>query len=92
MSVSSSTASAASDAQRATSHAHAGPIRCVMYCEFDNRDGPRMYHQYPPNSVPVDQFDAIAKYIITDEVSGVIAGGKRTEQQQDSLRRRSTHD
>jgi len=50
------------------SPASQGPIRCVMYCEFDNIDGPRMYHQYPPNFLSTEKFDAIAKFIITDDV------------------------
>jgi hypothetical protein len=49
------------------------PIRCIIYCEFDNIDGPRMYHQFPADVLHPDQFDAISKFIITDEVSGRVS-------------------
>ena len=44
-----------------------GPIRCIIYCEFDNIDGPRIFHQHPPHFLGAERFDAISKFIITDE-------------------------
>ena len=39
-------------------------LRGVTYSEFDNKVGPRLKFQYPPNAISSDEFEAFADYVI----------------------------
>jgi hypothetical protein len=64
--------STASEPRSPTSHAHThgnapAPVpllRGVTYSEFDNKVGPRLKFQYPPDAISSDDFESMAEYVI----------------------------
>lgn len=39
-------------------------LRGVTYSEFDNKVGPRLKFQYPPNAISSEEFESFAEYVI----------------------------
>ncbi|KAJ5072222.1 nitrogen permease regulator 2/tumor suppressor candidate 4 [Anaeramoeba ignava] len=46
-------------------------IESILFCEFDNKQGPKISFQFPENKILTSKFSKIAKYIVTKpEYSG----------------------
>lgn len=36
----------------------------ITYAEFDNKEGPKLLFQYPPNALCNEDFEAVSDYVI----------------------------